>query len=68
MSEGSPLTAKQKLFAEAYVACLNATEAARRAGYKGSDNTLAVTGHDNLRKPKFQHYFSGNLVKTDDRF
>lgn len=32
MSEG--LTARQRVFVEAYLDCLNATEAARRAGYK----------------------------------
>ena len=30
----------------------NATQAAKTAGYKGKDNVLAVTGYDNLRKPK----------------
>ena len=29
----------------------NATEAARRAGYKGSDATLATVGKENIRKP-----------------
>jgi phage terminase small subunit len=46
------LTQKQKLFVEAYLANPNATEAARKAGYKGSDETLAVVGHENLRKPQ----------------
>ena len=30
---------------------MNATEAARRAGYRGNDNTLASTGAENLTKP-----------------
>jgi hypothetical protein len=44
------LTAKQQAFVEAY--CGNATEAARKAGYKGTDATLSVTGHQLLRNPK----------------
>jgi phage terminase small subunit len=46
------LTGKQLAFIEHYLQCGNATEAARRAGYEGSDNSLAVIGHKNLRKPK----------------
>lgn len=47
------LTAKQLAFINAYMgeANGNATEAARLAGYKGSDETLAVVGYENLRKP-----------------
>lgn len=44
------LTGKQKAFINAYVICLNATEAAKRAGYAGNDHTLANVGHQNLRK------------------
>lgn len=48
------LTVKQRLFVEAYTgpARGNATEAARIAGYKGNDVTLAVVGSENLRKPQ----------------
>jgi phage terminase small subunit len=46
------LTGKQKQFVDAYIICLNATEACRRAGYAGEDNTLAVQGSENLRNPK----------------
>jgi hypothetical protein len=47
------LTTKQRLFIESYLANgFNATEAARTAEYKGSDNVLAVTGFENLRNPK----------------
>lgn len=52
MSDAQPqLTDKQRLFVQHYVACLNATEAAHRAGYGGSRATLAVTGHETLRNP-----------------
>ncbi len=46
------LTAMQRMFALEYIICKNGTEAARRAGYKGDDNVLAVTAYDNLRNPK----------------
>lgn len=48
------LTPKQQRFVEAYVgpATGNATQAARIAGYKGNDITLAAVGHENLRKPR----------------
>ena len=45
-----PLTAKQQAFVEAYAG--NATDAARKAGYAGSDDTLAQVGHANLRNLK----------------
>ena len=48
------LTKKQEMFARWYVSSevnMNGTEAARRAGYKGSDNTLASVATENLRKP-----------------
>lgn len=50
--EGQELTDKQRVFVEHYLTCWNATEAARRAGYEGNDNTLGVVGYENLRKPK----------------
>ena len=48
MSESKPTTKQQK-----FVDCFegNATEAARKAGYKGNNNTLASIGDENLRKP-----------------
>lgn len=46
------LSQKQKLFVEAFLANPNATEAARKAGYKGNDVTLASVGAENLRKPQ----------------
>lgn len=48
------LTEKQRRFVEAYMGAArgNATEAARLAGYKGNDVTLAAVGSENLRKPQ----------------
>ena len=45
------LTAKQQLFVVFFLDTLNATEAARKSGYKGNDATLAAVGYENLRKP-----------------
>jgi phage terminase small subunit len=45
------LTGKQQLFIAEYLNCLNGAEAARLAGYSGSNETLAAVGYENLRKP-----------------
>ena len=45
------LTGKQQLFVVHYLDTLNATKAARRAGYKGSYGTLKSVGSENLTKP-----------------
>jgi phage terminase small subunit len=60
-----PLTLKQKAFADYYIETGNATEAARRAGYKGRNNTLAVTGNENLRKPNISAYISKRMAEID---
>ncbi|MGC4218074.1 terminase small subunit [Citrobacter freundii] len=46
------LTDKQELFAREFIKDLNATQAAIRAGY--SENSAAVQGFENLRKPNIQ--------------
>lgn len=61
MAEG--LTNKQRVFVAAYLDCLNATEAARRAGYQGDANVLGVTGHDNLRNPKIAAAVSKGMTE-----
>jgi phage terminase small subunit len=48
------LTGKQRLFIEEYLVDLNAAGAARRAGYKGNNQTLRVVGHENLTKPNIR--------------
>jgi phage terminase small subunit len=48
------LTNKQKVWIEEYLATWNATEAARRAHYKGKDETLRAVGYENLMKPHIQ--------------
>lgn len=57
----SGLTDKQELFVNAYLECWNATEAARRAGYAGSDVTLASVGWENLRKPQIERRIKERL-------
>lgn len=46
------LTLRQKRFIRYYVETLNATKAARLAGYSGNAVTLASVGCENLRKPQ----------------
>ncbi len=46
------LTLKQKLFITHYLATLNASEAARLAGY--SEKTAHVMGRENMQKPAIQ--------------
>lgn len=44
------LNARQQAFVDCYAG--NATDAARKAGYTGSDAVLGVTGHNLLKNPK----------------
>jgi hypothetical protein len=66
MADKAKLTLKQELFVEAYLGAAkgNATEAARLAGYKGSDQTLAQVGAENLRKPHIAALI-GKRVETE---
>lgn len=47
--KGEVLSTKQKVFVAEYLKCLNAAEAARRAGYP--EKTAAAIGSENLNKP-----------------
>lgn len=58
-TDSDGLTTKQRMFVEAYLSNgFNATEAARAAGYKGNDVTLASVGYENLRKPQIAAFVS----------
>lgn len=46
------MTAKQKQFVEEYLVDMNATQAAKRAGY--SEDTAYSIGFENLKKPEIQ--------------
>jgi len=63
MAKTNGLTDKQKLFVTYYLETLNATEAARKAGYKGNYNTLAQMGYENLNKPKIREAIDDVLGK-----
>ena len=55
------LTNKQRAFCEHYIQTWNGTEAARRAKYRGNNDTLGVIAHENLRKPKIKKYIEDRL-------
>lgn len=58
------LTPKQKAFADEYLICGNATEAAKKAGY--SEKTAAVIGNENLKKPNVIEYIAERQKQIDD--
>lgn len=55
------LTIKQRLFIDAYLVCLNAAEAARRAGY--SEKTARFIGAENLTKPNIAAAVAAGLAE-----
>ncbi|EQC2305167.1 terminase small subunit [Listeria monocytogenes] len=57
------LTEKQKRFADEYIKCGNATEAARLAGY--SSKTANRIGTENLSKPVIKDYIADALEKLE---
>ncbi len=65
--KGEKLTLKQETFVSEYLKTGNATEAARRAGYKGNDVTLARVGAENLRKPLIAHAIAAKNQKRSER-
>jgi len=64
------LTDKQAAFIDHYLMCLNATEAASRAGYDGSRESLSVIGSNNLGKVKIREEIDRRLnertMKADE--
>lgn len=63
MVRAMALTPKQKAFADYYIECGNAAEAARRAKY--SAKTADVIGRENLRKPTISAYIAERLGKQE---
>ncbi|NQP34728.1 terminase small subunit [Streptococcus suis] len=55
----SKLTLKQQRFADEYIICGNATEAAIKAGY--APKAAYQTGAENLRKPQIKSYIDERL-------
>ncbi len=60
-----PLTVKQTRWIDAYIANNgNATDACRKAGYSGTDNSLAQQGHDNLSNPQIRAALADATAKA----
>lgn len=55
------LTPKQRAFADFYIECGNATEAAKRAGY--SAKTAQQIGSENLSKPLISAYIAERMER-----
>lgn len=58
------LTPKQRAFADYYIETGNATEAARKAGYKGKN--LNRIASENLSKLDIKQYIDERLAKIED--
>lgn len=58
------LNRRQKAFADFYLECGNATEAARKAGY--SENTASVIGAQNLRKLNVSAYIAERMQAQNE--
>jgi phage terminase small subunit len=54
-------TDRQRIFIDEYLACWNASEAARRAGY--SRRSAGSIGHENLKKPEIQAAIEARLAE-----
>lgn len=62
--EVKELSKQQKMFADSYLGAtlFNGTQSARQAGYKGDDNTLAVSASRLLRNAKVSAYIDEKLA------
>ena len=58
------LTPKQKAFADYYIECGNATEAAKKAGYK--ESSARQIGAENLSKPSISAYIAERQKQIED--
>lgn len=59
------MTPKQKAFADYFIECGNATEAARRAGY--SQKSARAMGQENLHKPVISEYIAERMTPTEQK-
>lgn len=59
------MSEKQKAFCDHYIASLNATEAARKAGY--SEKTARAIGCENLTKPNLKEYIELRLAEAEEK-
>jgi phage terminase small subunit len=58
------LTNKQILFCEFYIQSWNAADAARKAGYKGNDDTIKSIGSENLTKPYISEFIKKRVKEV----
>lgn len=58
MAESKQLTIKQYNFIEGIMQGLSGVQAAKQAGYKGAETTLAAVAYENLRKPQIEQAIS----------
>jgi len=58
------LTAKQEKFIHEYLICYNATRAAKLAGYRSTEGSLAVSGHRLLRKANISEAIRQHLQES----
>lgn len=58
------LNRRQKAFADFYLECGNATEAARKAGY--SEKTAYSIGAENLKKPEISAYIAERMQAQNE--
>lgn len=59
------LTPKQKAFADYYIECGNATEAAKQAGY--NPKSARQIGTENLSKPSISAYIAERTKPTEEK-
>ena len=59
------MTEQQELFCKVYVKCLNATRAAKEAGY--SEATAGSQAHDLLKKPEIREYCQKLMDERSER-
>jgi hypothetical protein len=59
------LTVKQQRFIKEYARRGNATAAAKEAGYKGNDVTLAAVGYENLNKPQVKSALTQEMTRIE---
>ena len=59
------MTDRQRAFADYYIECGNATEAARRAGY--SKKCAQQIGAENLLKPVILEYIKNRTAKDEEK-
>lgn len=59
------LTPKQKAFADNYIISGNATDAAKKAGYK--EKAAYAIGAENLRKPQIMEYIQNRTAPAEQK-